>query len=248
MKGLLFEGLDLSSARGKSRPWVALTSVALHAMAFAAVVMVPMVVTNDVPVAAGTPPVPIYEIQRVRVAPAPPARRVREEARQPATSAAPARSVEMPIEIPDRLPDPEPPGTPVDTPVGPFVLGAGCPDCAPAPPGLPAGGSASGVTDGTGTGPLIVRPGGDIQLPRKLKHVSPEYPPLAITAHVGGTVILECIIDVQGNVASVRLLRGHPLLNEAAVEAVRKWKYVPTKLNGIPVAVEMTVTVHFTPR
>jgi protein TonB len=87
--------------------------------------------------------------------------------------------------------------------------------------------------------------GGAIAEPRKTRHVSPAYPKDALQARLQGTVILECTIDAQGAVADVRVVRGQPLLTEAAVEAVRQWAYEPTRLNGVAVPVVMTVTVNF---
>ena len=87
--------------------------------------------------------------------------------------------------------------------------------------------------------------GGDIQPPRKVKHVAPVYPELAIRTRLSGMVIVECVIDTGGRVTSARVLRGHPLLDAAAVAAVEQWGYEPTRLNGVPVAVQMTVTVRF---
>ncbi|HET8647139.1 MAG TPA: energy transducer TonB, partial [Vicinamibacteria bacterium] len=74
----------------------------------------------------------------------------------------------------------------------------------------------------------------------------PVYPEMAKQARVQGTVVLEATIDPSGRVDNVRVLRGIPLLNEAALDAVRKWVYSPTLLNGTPVPVIMTVTVNFT--
>jgi protein TonB len=62
---------------------------------------------------------------------------------------------------------------------------------------------------------------------------------------VQGIVILECRIDPRGEVVDVKVLRGVPLLDAAAVDAVRQWRYAPTLLNGVPVSVIMTVTVNF---
>ena len=90
-----------------------------------------------------------------------------------------------------------------------------------------------------------VRPGGDIQEPRKIKNVLPVYPELAKKARVQGTVILETIIDPQGNVTNVRVLRSIALLDQAAINAVKQWKYEPTLLNGVPVPIVMTVKVRF---
>lgn len=59
-------------------------------------------------------------------------------------------------------------------------------------------------------------------------------------------MIWDCVIDAQGKVTQMKLISGHPLLVGAAIQAVRQWKYQPTLLNGIPVAVEMMVHVDFT--
>lgn len=90
-----------------------------------------------------------------------------------------------------------------------------------------------------------VRVGGRIREPHKVKNVPPLYPDIAKQARVQGIVILECTIDARGSVAEVRVLRGIPLLTEAAIDAVRQWRYEPTLLNGVPVPVIMTVTVNF---
>lgn len=90
-----------------------------------------------------------------------------------------------------------------------------------------------------------VRVGGQVRPPRKLRDVAPSYPPLARQARVQGLVILQCTIDREGRVTEVKVLRGHPLLDAAAVEAVRKWLYEPTEVDGEPVPVIMTVTVNF---
>jgi protein TonB len=62
---------------------------------------------------------------------------------------------------------------------------------------------------------------------------------------VEGVVILEAVLDENGNVKSVRVLTSKPLLDDAAIRAVRQWRYTPTLLNGIPVPVLMTITVNF---
>jgi protein TonB len=80
----------------------------------------------------------------------------------------------------------------------------------------------------------------------KLHGPPPVYPAIAQQARVQGTVILEATIDVDGSVRDVKVLRSIPLLDQAAIDAVREWKYSPTILNGNPVPVIMTVTVTFT--
>jgi protein TonB len=64
-------------------------------------------------------------------------------------------------------------------------------------------------------------------------------------ARVSGSVILQVTVNEEGDVVDVRVLRGHPLLNDACIHAVRQWKYSPTLLNGEPVPVSATVTVFF---
>jgi len=85
-----------------------------------------------------------------------------------------------------------------------------------------------------------------MKAPYKIVDAAPPYPPLAQRAHVEGVVILEAVIDAQGRVASVRVLRSIALLDEAAVDAVKQWRFTPALLNGEAVPVVMTVTVNFT--
>ena len=91
----------------------------------------------------------------------------------------------------------------------------------------------------------VVRVGGSILPPQKIKHVAPEYPALARAAHREGIVILEAVLGEDGKVRSLRMLRSIDLLDQAAVDAVRQWQFTPTLLNGEPVPVVMTVTVSF---
>jgi TonB family protein len=91
-----------------------------------------------------------------------------------------------------------------------------------------------------------LRVGGEIKPPVKIKDVRPVYPPVAREAGVSGVVILEVRIDTDGNVEQARVLKSIPLLDEAALDAVKQWRFVPTLLNGAPVPIMMTVTVNFT--
>ena len=84
-----------------------------------------------------------------------------------------------------------------------------------------------------------------IQAPRKIVDVAPRYPALARDSHVEGTVILDVIIDQTGVVTSTRVLKSVTLLDQAAVEAVRQWKFTPARLNGEAIPIVMTVTVSF---
>ena len=84
-----------------------------------------------------------------------------------------------------------------------------------------------------------------IQAPVKIANVNPIYPPLAQATHVKGYVILEAIIDERGAVKGVSVLKSIPLLDQAAVDAVKQWRFTPARLNSQPVPVVMTVTVNF---
>jgi protein TonB len=90
-----------------------------------------------------------------------------------------------------------------------------------------------------------VRVGGDLKAPALVERVEPEYPPLAVRAKVEGVVILEALVDLQGRVESVRVLRSIPLLDNAAIAAVRQWRYSPLLLNGQPERFVLTVTLSF---
>lgn len=90
-----------------------------------------------------------------------------------------------------------------------------------------------------------IRVGGNVQSSKLIRRVEPEYPELAKRARVQGIVLLQVLVGEQGNVTEVKIIRGHPLLNQAAVDAVKQWKYSPTLLNDEPVPVIATVTVNF---
>jgi protein TonB len=87
--------------------------------------------------------------------------------------------------------------------------------------------------------------GGAVVPPRKIVHVAPVYPPLAIAIKREGRVILEAVIAENGDVRAVKVLGSVPLLDQAAIDAVRQWRFTPTTLNGQPVPVIMSVTVFF---
>jgi len=88
--------------------------------------------------------------------------------------------------------------------------------------------------------------GGNIRPPTKIKDVRPVYPPDAKEAGIQGVVIIEVRVDEQGRVADAVVLRSIPALDEAALEAVRQWEFVPTLMNGVPTPLIMVVTVQFT--
>jgi protein TonB len=139
----------------------------------------------------------------------------------------------------------------------------------PVEPGYDAGPPAMGAIgspDGVDVGDLIsttrmsVAPpppppvreplpvGGRIREPKKIVDVAPIYPPFAVVAKKEGVVIVQAVIDERGNVVRVKVLRSEPLLDDAAVSAVQRWRYTPTLLNNVPVPVLMTITVRFSLR
>jgi periplasmic protein TonB len=90
-----------------------------------------------------------------------------------------------------------------------------------------------------------IRVGGNVTAARVLNRVNPVYPPLARQTRISGTVRLHAIIAKDGTVQQLEVMSGHPLLVQAALDAVRQWRYQPTLLNGEPVEVDTTVDVIF---
>ena len=93
--------------------------------------------------------------------------------------------------------------------------------------------------------PLQVRIGGRVQAAKLVNQVTPVYPPLARQARISGIVRLEAVIGRDGRIKSLLVAGGHPLLVQAAIEAVEKWVYQPTLLNGEPVEVLTQIEVNF---
>ena len=90
-----------------------------------------------------------------------------------------------------------------------------------------------------------IRVGGSIREPRKTFDVKPIYPAEANAAGLEGDIHIEAVITKEGTVAGARVVQGVPMLNTAALEAVRQWRFTPTTLNGVPTEVSMTVKVSF---
>ena len=79
-----------------------------------------------------------------------------------------------------------------------------------------------------------------------IERVQPQYPSLARQARIQGTVLLSAVISRDGKIENLQVLSGHPMLVQAAMDAVRQWRYRPYYLNNEPVEVETQVTVNFT--
>ena len=87
--------------------------------------------------------------------------------------------------------------------------------------------------------------GGEVQVARLIKSVPPTYPALAKSNHVAGDVTMDALVDPAGNVTNVKVISGPTLLQEAAMAALRQWKYEPARLDGRPVSFHLNVTVKF---
>jgi protein TonB len=91
-----------------------------------------------------------------------------------------------------------------------------------------------------------VRTGGHIETPALIQRVEPEYPAFAVSAHIEGLVILEAVVDQEGRVAEVRVLRSAGgILDKAAMTALKQWRYSPLLLNGMKERFVLTVTLSF---
>jgi protein TonB len=82
--------------------------------------------------------------------------------------------------------------------------------------------------------------------PAKIKNVQPVYPAVARAARVEGSVVLAVEVDKDGKVSDAKVIHSVPLLDQAALEAVRQWEYTPMRRGNVAVPTTMTVTVNFT--
>jgi protein TonB len=118
------------------------------------------------------------------------------------------------------------------------------------PGGVP-GGVVGGVVGGAppsgtgGTGMAPVRVGPSMQAPRKIKDVKPVFPQGALPSRSQGAVVIEAVIGTDGKVQSAKVIHSVAALDQAALDAVRQWEYTPSMVNGVAVAVIMTVVVNF---
>lgn len=121
--------------------------------------------------------------------------------------------------------------------------------------GIP-GGVLGEVLRSTGSAPALAK--APAPMPKRIRvpaqvaeanlihDVAPQYPPEAGRARIEGTVVLMAVIGKDGTVRDVRVESGLPLLAQAAIEAVKQWRYKPYLLNGEPVEVDSHVTINFT--
>ncbi len=216
---------------GNAQRYTVPFSIAVHVAAAFALVIVPLLATDTMPSPAEA--ITAFVTPEAPPPPPPPSAPIHTTPPKAPDATAP------PLEAPDGV-APEPPDARVPQAVddgaltSSLVEGAALPDAPPSPPPVEAP-----------PPPEPVRVGGNITAPTKTRDVRPIYPSIAMAARVHGIVIIEATIGPTGHVVGTRVLRSIPLLDQAAVDAVNQWEFTPTRLNGAPVPVVMTVTVQF---
>jgi protein TonB len=222
-------------------------SAVVHACAAVVVAATVVAQTVHIPIvrASTSPLVMPAMLIDARVAPTPPPRR-------PASQAALSKA---------KPPFSQPPATPAaaDAAAAPLTAPAGV---APDTSGDAGAGETSGAIDGIlgglpgasdqpigapgadAAGPYRV--GGTIKPPRRIRDVRPWYPMEALQSRAHGNVVIEATIGVDGRVERAVVVQSIPLLDQAAVDAVKQWEYTPSIMNGLAVPVVMLVVVNFT--
>ncbi len=246
MKRRLFEDLVVSQDAPRRRSRYALpVSIAVHGVLIAAAVVAPMLAASDLPAAATARAV--FDVPTAVLVPAlprvpPPPPRQQQHA---APSHGRSREAGRPALPPPPNARPSDPGPVVnDAEEVPVCLTSCGADDSARPPGVGVGTAIVDPLDSEIGVPPIIRISRSLG-PAKLHDAAAVYPDLARQARVQGTVTIDCTIDPQGRVVNATVLKGHPLLDRAALDAVQQWVYRPMLMNGVPVSVIMTVTVRF---
>ena len=213
-------------------------SIACHLGALLLVFIIPLTAEVLLPI----PAVALPDYIRVAPMPPPPAVRLRPA---PANPAAPPT---------DRTPSPAPTEAPPI--IAPEVPPPGSEYLGPAPNLFGLSAPIGTIVDPSRVIPVqppdAPRPAGPVRMgdlpvvPTKIADARPIYPDIARSARVEGTVVIEAVLDTAGRVTQARIVKSVPLLDQAALNAVRQWRYTPSIYAGHPVAVLMTVTIRFT--
>ena len=239
----MFEEMVVSSPKGKktNKSWTVIVSGIVQAAFLAVLILIPLIYTEALPKAS---------LATLLVAPPPPPP-------PPPPPAATIVKVKPQVHLMDAGKLVAPKVIPKEVKIikeeaeQPDAMGAmgGVPGGVP---GGQMGGVIGGVIGGVGGAPpppkptqQRIRQGGAVQAAMLVNRVQPQYPPLARQTRISGTVRLHAIISKDGSVQQLEVLSGHPLLVQAALDAVRQWKYRPTTLNGEPVEVDTTIDVIF---
>ncbi|HXN63706.1 MAG TPA: energy transducer TonB [Candidatus Acidoferrales bacterium] len=248
----MFDELVECSPGGKkktNKTWTMLISISIQALVVFILILIPLIYTQALPKTL---------MSSMLIAPPPPA------APPPPPAATPAPKIVKPVarliqnntlmaprEIPKQVNiiKEEAPPPDMGATGGTGVVGG--------VPGGQTGGVLGGLIGSTSTAapppppppkavvPAKIVQGGNVMAAKRIDHTEPTYPPLARQAHISGTVRLHAIISKDGRVTELQVISGHPLLVQAAMDAVRQFRYSPTLLNNEPVAVDTTIDVIF---
>lgn len=225
------------------RGWTTLASFVLQTFAVGTVLIIPLLYN------AGLPALRFFAPALV-VPPSPPppmAASHGSTTREPVSSLNSAGIPIAPQRIPQSIPIIHDEATQATIP----IIGSGVPGGTGTPAGTNAAlnaiaGLESGISPPLPSKPVARLPRTSRMMEGLLVHrVQPEYPPLARAARIQGAVVLQAVIAKDGTVEKLRLLSGHPMLAQAAIDAVRQWRYRPYLLNGEPVEVDTQITVNF---
>jgi periplasmic protein TonB len=216
-------------------------SVALHSALVLAVAVLPLLYYDSVPTQEA---LKAFFVTPLEVAPPPPPPPPPPAGARPVAKIIPKVNLQQPqgfvapIEVPNEIKPEEGLDLGVEGGVAGGVEGG--------VPGGVVGGVVGGLpTEAPPPPARVVRIGGQIAAPKKIRDVQPVYPDLAKVSRVSALLILEAEVDTRGYVRTVKVLRGHPLFDESAMEAVKQWRYQPLLLNGEPTGFVLTVTLNF---
>jgi periplasmic protein TonB len=234
------DSLIASSTRRYPQGWVALLSFSLQTLFVAALIAMPMLFTEMLPLRA------LREI--VRISPVSRAAQTETNPNIQSTHRAEtaAEVVRVSPSLPTVLVDPLLPSrvTGSSGPPDPARIG----DTGRADPGafafLNSGPLVTPVIERTQ--PRRWRVSGGVEQGLLIRDVKPIYPRLAQAAGVQGEVVLQAVIGRDGQIENLHAISGNPLLVKAALDSVQQWRYRPYLLNGEPVEVETQITVRFT--
>jgi protein TonB len=221
-----------------SKRWTALASIGLQLALAAAVIALPLLHPDALPISLDTPKVllpllskPPVHVERVEREPSASPSEISPVATVPVVTRSLLPSRDMEAEAPSMEPIGAGMGMHDALPSG-MAQGVGehGPSVAIAPARVPAGRIhlSSGVSEG-----MLIAP------------IRPVYPAIAKAAHVAGTVVVEAVISRTGAIESLHVVSGPAMLQGAAIDAIRAARYTPYKLNGIPTEVQTTITVNF---
>jgi protein TonB len=213
-------------------------SIGLHVLLLGAIIIVPLLASQEPPKVTGTTFIPTVPVIPV---PHPPPRGPGNATNMIRNTANDVRPTSTDLVVPTKISDIVPEIDPGD------LMDYGDPN------GVPHGIDGVGsyipifrnVVNNSQEAQAVHQVGGIIKPPERIHYVAPVYSQLALDAKIQGSVKLKCTIDEMGRVVGMQVVKSLPLLDESALDAVSQWRYKPTLLNGVPVAVSMEVTVDF---